>query len=243
MKLINANGILDFKALGYIAKTLSFELTPSQKIVKYSIIGKDGDITFTNGLVNKNIKVMLVSVANSRLAERRILDYNITEQLLIGGWLVLDYEPALMREVRVLNASNIKFNTAYDTFEIDFDSKPYAVDLVDIIIPTWSDNDLSYTVSNEVFVVSNGGNYNSKPVIKIIGSGNVSLTANGKTFTLTGLVDFAYIDCDKMVVYKDLATSKMNLFTGEFLELTPGLNSITITGSATVEFNHVSRWV
>ena len=81
--------------------------------------------------------------------------------------------------------------------------------------------------------ITNPTTYSSKPLIKITGSGNGTLTVGETTMSFTNIVDYLYIDCDKMDVYRLPTENRNSLMTGEFPVLKAGNNIIAFTGGIT----------
>lgn len=80
--------------------------------------------------------------------------------------------------------------------------------------------------------VMNVGTVNSLPLIKIVGTGTVVISIDGRSFTYVFDTSFVYIDSFLQEAYhtSNLKNRKM---TGEFPHLTPGLNAISWTGNVT----------
>ena len=81
--------------------------------------------------------------------------------------------------------------------------------------------------------ITNPTTYNAKPLIKITGSGSGTLTVGETTMSFTDIVDYLYIDCDKMDVYRLPTENRNSLMTGEFPVLVSGDNIISFTGGIT----------
>ena len=81
--------------------------------------------------------------------------------------------------------------------------------------------------------INNPTTFNAKPLIKITGSGSGTLTVNGTTMSFTDIVDYLYIDCDTMDVYRLSTENRNNLMTGDFPVLGAGNNLISFTGGIT----------
>lgn len=117
---------------------------------------------------------------------------------------------------------------------------------------TKTDGDSRYslkikTVSNfSNLLLKNNGNYKSYPIIKITGSGDVTININSNSYTLTGVSGYISIDSNYLTVYKDTANEIAKLTSGDLskLVLNPGSNTISLTGSVTmVEIICNSRWI
>lgn len=81
--------------------------------------------------------------------------------------------------------------------------------------------------------LTNPTTFIAKPLIKITGSGNGTLTVNGTMMSFTGITDYLYIDCDKMDVYRLPTENKNSLMTGNFPVLGAGENIVSYTGGIT----------
>ena len=81
--------------------------------------------------------------------------------------------------------------------------------------------------------INNPTAYDAKPLIRIEGSGSGNLTVNGTTMAFTGIIDYLYIDCDKMDCYRLPTENRNSNMTGEFPKLSSGNNTVTYTGGIT----------
>lgn len=256
MKLITSTETIDFSALGFMVKTESYPM-PAFNSVAYNVIDRHGEVVFTNGLRNKQVKLTLTHKKSTNLKSRRYLFGQIKPALLVGGFLIFDYEPQIKWKAKLLSGADVKFSKTYDTITVDFDISPLGVNSFDEENMTWGEADViwqaaemawggsqnTFTASDENIVVENLGNYPSKPTIKITGTGNISLATGGKTLTITGLNGTIYVDGERMIVYDEAKVSKMTLTNATFLELLPGENTVTVTGTAELVFIDKSRWV
>lgn len=73
------------------------------------------------------------------------------------------------------------------------------------------------------------------PVIKVYGTGNVTLTINGTPFVIKNIVDHITIDSSLQVAYKDVSgvitDENSKIYTRKFPGLKSGTNSISWTGT------------
>ena len=94
--------------------------------------------------------------------------------------------------------------------------------------------------------VNNQGLEKSKPILKLYGSGTITISLNGLTaFTVTIDEDDDYIAIDSMEeeAYNDTELKNRNM-SGEFPLLETGNNTISWTGSLTkIEVTPNSRWL
>ena len=100
------------------------------------------------------------------------------------------------------------------------------------------DTPLPFTTSPAV--INNPGTHHAEPLIKVTGSGNITLDINGKIIQLTGVVDHIYIDSESEYVYKG-TNNEGDKMVGDFPVLNPGVNNMTWTGTVT-SIEIIPRW-
>ena len=89
--------------------------------------------------------------------------------------------------------------------------------------------------------ITNPTNYDALPLIRIVGSGDCTLTVNGKIVTLTDNDSGITLDCETKRAYNGV-TPKDSGMTGDFPVLIPGENTISWTGSGVTQVNITPRW-
>lgn len=248
---------IDFEELGYIMKTNKYDQTPDVRSSKQNVIGRDGDIIFTDGFNNKTISVILTAIDDGDIVLRR-QNANVIRSILVKpGDLILDHEPTIVYNARILKGTTVKFNASYDEISVVFDVDPIATSRFDDSI-TWDEADIPWKYadftwdgSGNEFTLSgtgqiniiNNGNYESSCVYQISADGDVTFThSNGDTFTYTGLNGTINIDTKNLVVYDDLLQNQIQNFTGDFISLDVGDNLIDITGTfTTLTLNVISK--
>lgn len=115
---------------------------------------------------------------------------------------------------------------------------------------TTMDFNLNLNLINNVgdsFTISNNGNYISKPIMTIYGSGTINLSLNDVQIFVIQLGDEEYITIDsgQLEAYKD-GTLKNRLVTGNYenFVLDVGKNEISWTGDVQeFEVENYSRWI
>lgn len=109
---------------------------------------------------------------------------------------------------------------------------------------TFKEYDVAETI--ESISLNNKGNYFSKPIIKIVGTGTIELTVNGnKLFSYTFPEDETevIIDSQKQDAYLGAVLKNRNM-SGEFPTLEIGENTITWDGTITsIKISSQSRWL
>ncbi len=93
--------------------------------------------------------------------------------------------------------------------------------------------------------VTNLGNVNSQPILQIVGSGVVTITIGGRSFSYNFDTANVVIDSEEQDAYfGSIANLKNRRMTGEFPYLTPGVNAVSWTGTVTsITFTKVSKWL
>ena len=110
-----------------------------------------------------------------------------------------------------------------------------------------NEEDVVLNITNQTsLTVNNQGLEKSKPILKLYGSGTITVSLNGLTaFTVTIDEDDDYIVIDSMEeeAYNDTELKNRNM-SGEFPLLETGNNTISWTGSLTkIEVTPNSRWL
>ena len=148
---------------------------------------------------------------------------HVAEALYKDGWQELydDYEPDIYR-------------LAYFKGPFDIENRYTRLGKFDITFRCRAERYLLFW-KNGISVANEGKLYNptknkAKPLIHITGSGNGTLTIQGQTITITGLVDYLNIDSDIMDCYRLPSENRNNLMTGAFPVLFAGENNISFTG-------------
>ena len=210
---------------------------PRKRTTVYNIPGRNGDIITQDGSFDNVVRTYKVWLAEDEhydsggyytygsLAER----VNAFSEWLYSktGYQKLsdNFEPDYFRLAYFAGGQEITDELLmYGETELSFVCKPQR-------FLTAYDSASVTTKKNITFI--NPTKYNSKPLIKLEGSGTCSIGANGNTITVTGLVDYIYIDCDTMNAYRLASENKNSDISGAFPVLASGVNAIATTGTIT----------
>lgn len=151
---------------------------------------------------------------------------NVARVLYKTGWQVLidDYEPDYYRMAYYEGPFDVENRrTRVGVFDASFVCRPERF---------LTSGSTAQSVESGTSL-TNPTAFNAKPLIKITGSGTGNLVVGDTTMTFTGIVDYLYIDCDRMDVYRLPSQNRNNLMTGNFPVLKPGENIIAFTGGIT----------
>lgn len=89
--------------------------------------------------------------------------------------------------------------------------------------------------------INNPGTHTSEPLIRIVGSGNITLTINGRTLTLNNIETFIDIDPELTIPYFKNNVNIGEKVVGELPYFDVGDNIISWTGAVS-EINILGRW-
>lgn len=165
-------------------------------------------------------------------------DFDINEIIKYfsgDGNIVFSNEPDKYYKAKIIEQIDyerlLRFRTATVTFRV----QPFKYEYQEVS-----------SVATESLVVTNKGNYTSKPIITIIGSGTIELIVNDNTlfsYTFPDGEDTVVIDSEKQDAYLDTVLKNRNM-SGEFPILEIGENTISWNGTITsIEISSKSRWL
>lgn len=248
MRLITDNYDIDFQSLGLIPTTTAYDQVPGRRVRRESVIDRDGNLTFYDGLNDKRITVRFF-ITPENISNRRDILRGITPALLEGGNLIMDYENDIYWKAKVDGPENIRLGFSVDEFAVTFIVEPRAFSVLDDEELTWEDADFNWaladlrwdgadlqsTFSAGTHTVYNRGNTDAPLVVVVSGAGTV--TVGTQSFTVT---ESCTVDSSRLVVYSG-STNKMGSFTGDFIELPPGTSTLTTDVSISIE--NKDRWV
>ena len=196
-------------------------IRPQERVEHVTLPGRTGELTLTEGedIYESYIQTIPLIVDNAA-------DVAKAEAWLRGdGYVTFSCQPTLKQRARVINSVDFKKhsrNSAWWVATVQFYCHPLKEP------KTATAQEVTSSGTN----VKNNGDAVSKPKITITGSGNITLTAGGKTLTLTG-VSSGWIVDSEMEWVMDGSTPKPGVASGQFPVLNPGDNAMQFTGSIT----------
>lgn len=216
--------------MGILISAMPDIVKPKRREEEITIPGRNGVLTIDEGTYEAyTLSVECGTRGTARLGE-------IAVWLDGTGDLILSTEPDKVYKARISNAISISdVIYLYTSFLVQFKVFPfkYSVDK--------TDEEITLTTATTIY---NQGTIYSEPVITIYGTGNVTLTMNGKAYTITGIDGYVTINSEIQEVYKD-TTNKNNSFSAlDFPKFQEGANTISWTGSVTrLEIEPNWRWL
>lgn len=210
-------------------------LPPISKPLVRSLIeeidGRDGDIVTRLGFSAYDKEVQIGLFGN----------YDIDQVVAFfnsEGQVVFSNEADKYYRYQVLEQIDFEKLIRYRTALVRFHVQPFK----------FSVSETARSLANSGGTVTNSGNVNSKPKLTLRGSGNVSVSLNGVQILQIAFGSTAHymtIDAEEMNAYYG-GTLLNREVTGDYskLQLIPGSNTLSISGSATnVSIEKYSRWL
>ena len=220
------------KDYGVYISGLNTYNAPEKDVEIISIPGRNGDLTIDNGRY-KNVDVSYPAFIYDNFDQNveGLRNYLLSQ----NGYKRLEdtYHPEEFRLARYKGDFSAKMVDWLEAGEFDlaFDCYPQR-----------------FLKSGEQIITLTAAGYifneymTSKPLIRAYGTG--TFTINGVSVQITTASGYTDIDCDLQEAYKDTLATNCNgnivLSNGEFPELVPGENTITISGLTKLEIT--PRW-
>lgn len=207
-------------------------ITKPQMRVKETVIdGVDGSIIEELGYESYNKTISIGLKAGADMDE-------VLEYFTGNGEIIFSNEPNRYYKARIISSIDyirlLRFRVANITFRV----QPFKYDLLEI--ERYADS------SRNSMIIENIGNYTSKPLITMTGSGVVELSVNGTAicrYTFPSGKDTVILDCEKQDAYLGNLLKNRNMI-GEFPIFNKGNNTLSWSGTVeSIKVKRYSRWV
>ena len=215
-----------YEDYGIVITVLPPESIPEANVDEIEIPGRDGDLT-----IDYNTKKPYTLPMTCTLVDFTKID-EVKAWLNGSGDLIFNWQNYIF-DARLINQIDISQSLeSLGEFPLIWKVQPYKRDIDSLIL-----------ILEAPQTIFNPSTQNSKPVIKLYGTGNVNLIINGNIINLTNVSEYVTIDSDIQDAFKDTLPTN-NDMAGEFPELIPGSNYIGWTGTVTkVEITPNWRWL
>ena len=211
------------------------ELPPITKakmrVIETEIDGVDGSIIEELGYepYDKPLKIGLTRDADID----EVMEYFNGE-----GTIVFSNEPDKYYKVKIIDQIDYERLLRFRTATVMFRTQPFKY--------LYQETYQKFTNVSVPMIAINQGNKNSKPIIKIVGSGTVEFKLEGITifsYTFPSNETQVIIDSEKEDAYLGEVLKNRNMI-GDFPIFKKGRNSITVTGAVTeLTVTANSRWL
>lgn len=230
------NGVNSNTLTGLLISKLPPITKPKQRTQTEEIDGRDGDIVTTlgYGAYDKSIDIGLYG------------DFDIEDIMTYfnsSGTVTFSNEEDKYYNYQIVDQIDFDRLIRFRTAKVKMHVQPFKYSSVE--------GTRTYNItSEEEITINNSGNYVSKPVISITGSGTINLSVNGYEVLVIELGEDATtitIDTANMEAYNQNTSELMNRsVTGDYdnLYLNAGSNTISWTGTITqIQITNYSRWL
>ena len=195
---------------------------PEERVSHVVIPGRSGELTQTEGtdIYNSYIQTIPLIIDNEA-------DVRTAEKWLRGdGYVTFSGQSDLKQRARVINAVTFtkhSKNSLYWEGEVQFYCDPLKAKI--------SDEPVEITESGTQ--ITNPGDVESRPLITIAGSGNVTVRIGTKSLSITGAASGWQIDSDLEWVMNAIGYPQMGVYTGVFPTIPVGNSTVQFTGEVT----------
>lgn len=230
------NGVNSNTITGLLISKLPPITKPKQRTQIEEINGRDGDIVTTLGYsaYDKEIEIGLYG------------DFNIDDVITFfngSGTVTFSNEEEKYYNYQIFEQIDYEKLIRFKTATVKMHVQPFKYSAVE--------GTRTFTISSEdEITINNSGNYVSKPVVTINGTGTINLEVNGYEVLVIDLGESASevtIDTANMEAYNQNTGELMNRdVTGDYdnLYLKAGSNTISWTGTITqIQITNYSRWL
>jgi predicted phage tail component-like protein len=196
-----------------------------EDINNIAIEGLNGSLTEKYGTY-KDIQIEInFNTVNFKNIHSQFREIKAWLQSIQDNKLVLSDDPDYFYKVNYVTfEDNIERKFKYGgLFKATFVCKPFSYSFAGL-------NRITITQSMKL---SNEGTAIAYPVLKIYGSGDITLTINNKNIILTGITDNIILDSIMKEAYNDNAENLNNKMNGDFPTLDTGINNISWIGAIT----------
>ena len=207
-----------------------------ERVSHVTIPGRAGELTLTEGddIYQSYIQTVTIQMRGGQRV-REILEW-----LKGSGYITFSGEPDRRQKARVIGAVSLNRhsrNSDYWTGEVQFYCEP----LKELL------NQSTAEITSSGSTVANAGDVKSRPKIIATASGTImTITANGKTLTITGMTsnNQYIIDCEAGIVTNAAGDENLTAnSSGNFPELLTGANTVTGSGWSKLVFDRRERFL
>lgn len=197
-------------------------IRPEERVEHVTIPGRSGDLTLTEGeaVYNSYIQTAQISVIGAE---------NVPEAkawLRGAGKVTFDSQDDMEQDARIIGALTFeKHSRNVDKWHADvqFYCEPVKRKINESVI----------NITSSGTSINNPGDMTASPLIKITGSGTVTIKCGDKTLAIPECTSGWIIDSENEWILDSNSVPQMNVCSGEFPILKQGANTITYTGSIT----------
>ena len=204
---------------------------PKMRTQVLTLDGRDGSIITNLGFEAYQKKVKI------GLTKGYEID-NIIAWLNGSSQITFSNEPEKYYNAQIIESIDFEKLLRFKTAEITFEVQPFKYSTIE--------RKKTFDVSNKTQIsIINTGNYASKPIMTIYGSGTINFYLNGvQQFTLElNTNDTITLDSTEQEAYNETGL-RNRIMNGNFIVLKQGTNILSWDGAiTTIEISKYSRWL
>lgn len=230
---IELNGVNSQTIQGLLIQELPPITKPKMRTTVEDIDGRNGDIITNLGYsaYDKTISVGLYG------------DFDIDQVISYfnsSGTVIFSNESDKYYNYQIIDQIDFNKLIRFRTANVKMHVQPFKYSA--------TDNSKTFPIDNETSIsITNAGNYYSKPILEIMGSGTINLYLNGVQIFNIALGDIGtiVIDTDKMEAYNGTTLLNRSVIGNyDSFQLNSGINTISWSGSITkINIQNYSRWI
>lgn len=228
------NGLNSYEDLHAPVKSKTPYSAPAPDLTLQAVPGRSGDLIIDNDRY-KNIDVgytcAILAVEEFSGAARRIRAALLSQG---NGYKILadSYDADYFRLATIEKTITITQNGIYDgTLSVTFNCKPFRYSYA-------GQRAITLTAGEKIV---NYEKFAALPYVKIMGGGAVTLTINGRDFSISDINEYVEIDSESMNTYKGAENKNNTARSLDYPIFTPGENRISWTGNVSA-VQIVPRW-
>ena len=194
---------------------------PEERVNHIVIPGRSGELTETEGNDIYNSYIQTVPIAVDSLAHVKDIEW----WLRGDGYVTFCNESNRKQRARVINAVTFQKhskNSSWYEAEVQFYCDPLKEALTES----------SIEITSSGGTITNPGDVESRPLITIIGSGDITIRINDRALVLEGVVSGWKVDSDLEWVI-DGTTPLSGVCSGDFPRIRTGESAVQWTGNVT----------
>lgn len=202
--------------------------TSSEKIEYIDVPYRNGPLTKISGYEKRDYEVLftLADTSNIKSSVRKAKAFFLNRQKLS-----FDDDVGFYQEVLNIDIGDIERQVV----DVGYFTVMFSVSPFDYAVTS------SQSFNTSPISLTNIGTFESNPLIKITGTGNVVLTVNGASCQFKDLTAGVILDCQLKEAYWGSTLSMNSKMSGDFPVFKIGKNTISYSGSVTkVEID--GRW-
>lgn len=205
---------------------------PKRKTSVYSVPGRNGDIVFQQDAWENFEQNYDIFFGHTITSNDALLRQKAEE---VASWLFSRNGYGILTD-SYDNAET--FHLAYFVGPVDVESRLSRLGRCTITF-TCRPERFYYSGLTEIAVtatetaITNPTVFASKPLVKVEGTGNGTVTVGTSTMTITGMTDYLYIDCEDMDVFRQIDENMNSLVSGTFFTIPGGSSVVEFTGGIT----------